>query len=98
MSGPFDAALSLLGGAAFAIRGHMKDRDKALKDCREIANACLVLEAAGKVDKETVSVVLGDVRTLLAREGRTAFIWAIKDALALLSALPDKDGEERKNG
>jgi len=50
----------------------------------------VVLEAAGKVDKETVSVVLGDVRTLLAREGRTAFIWAIKDALALLSALPDK--------
>jgi len=28
--GPFDTALSLLEGAAFAIRGHAKDREKAL--------------------------------------------------------------------
>jgi hypothetical protein len=53
-----------------------------------------ILEAAGAVDKETVSVVLGDVRTLLAREGRTAFGWAITDALALLSALPDRPEEK----
>ena len=57
----FGAALSLLGGAAFAIRGHAKNRKKALQDCKEIADACLVLEswprweplikAAEKVDK-----------------------------------------------
>ena len=52
MSNPFEAALSLLEGAAFAIRGHAKNREKALEDCQEIANACIVLRAAGKMDKE----------------------------------------------
>jgi len=50
--GPFDAALSLLEGAAFAIRGHAKNREKALRNCREISNACLVLRAAGKINRE----------------------------------------------
>ena len=81
MSGPFDAATKIL-------RKYIGGDPDSLNS--ELASAIRVLEVAGKVDKETVSVVLGDVRTLLAREGRTAFIWAIKDALALLSALPDK--------
>jgi len=76
--GPFDAALSLLEGAAFAIRGHAKDRQKALKDCREIANACIVLEAAGRVDKEKAE------RTELYGP-------AGLDIRVLLNALPDKE-------
>jgi len=60
----------------------------------ELLSAIRVLEAAAKVDKETVSEVLGYVRTRLDREGRTVFIWAIKDALTLLAALPD-DKEPR---
>ena len=79
--GPFDAAIEWL----YAAHGFGEPDDG------QIASAIRVLKAAAKVDKETVSVVLGDVRTLLAREGRTAFIWAIKDALSLLSALPGKE-------
>lgn len=48
----FDAALSLLEGVAFAIRGHVKDREKALRDCQQIAAACLVLRAAAKLNRD----------------------------------------------
>lgn len=80
-----------------AIRTLKSQRKYAMNNCygeqyvQSLEAAIRVLEAAGKVDKKTVSVVLGDVRTLLARENRTAFIWAIKAALDLLAALPEEE-------
>jgi hypothetical protein len=66
----FDAAISLLEGAGFAIRGHAKDRDKALAQCREMAHACMVLAAAEKVDERDLGRVFmgfvsSEMRSLL---------------------------------
>lgn len=97
MSNPFDAALSLLEGAAFAIRGHAKDRQKALKDCREIANACIVLEAAGKLNAGDIAWFDWMMDTTIAEyaprvEGMMCPGRGRKDRFrALLSALPDKE-------
>jgi hypothetical protein len=67
MNNQFEAATDLLEGAAFAIRGHAKDRAKAEKDCREIANACIVLEAAAKVDHDELQWALGFLKNTYAR-------------------------------
>ena len=83
MNNPFEAALSLLEGAAFAIRGHAKNREKAEKDCREIANACLVLCAAGKVEKEAWQYIVNNLDSCRPSPNE-------KDTMnALLAALPD---------
>jgi len=79
----FDAAIALLEGAAFAIRGHVQDRAKALRDCKEMANACLVLEAAGKL-----ASIKGDSPKMVVE--RLGAITALTDA-ALLAALPDEE-------
>jgi len=73
--GPFDAALSLLEGAAFAIRGHAKNREKALRNCREISNACLVLRAAGKCE------------VMLSSDGSGKRVIHVSDLMALEEAL-----------
>jgi hypothetical protein len=90
MTNPFDAVIADL---RWIISIHKTADFASIEDIERVIR---LLEVAGKVDKEVVMTVLGDVRTLLAREGRTAFIWAIKDALQLLSALPDPVTKKEK--
>ena len=87
--GPFEAALSLLGGAALAIRGHAKDREKGMQDCKEIAAACIVLEAAGKITKEEFQNLIWAAEWAVVTTGKTV-VWDWDNLKDLLESLPDK--------
>lgn len=87
----FEAAIDLLSGAMIAMRGHARDRDKAMRQCEQMASAIHVLEAAGKVNKRNAikrieAALIFEAMHLPMEEDPDAV-----KALNLLNAIPDMD-------